>query len=58
MEELLFYTLVKQVNIRKQADSRFKKEAWIACCTAINGTKIQPISIDKCKGKVDTMKRL
>jgi hypothetical protein len=27
IKELLFYTLVEQVNIKKQADSRFKKEA-------------------------------
>jgi hypothetical protein len=58
MEELLFHTLVEQVNIGKRADSGFKKEAWIACCTAINSTTIQPVSIDKCKGKVDTMKGL
>jgi hypothetical protein len=58
MERLLFYTLVEQVNIRKQADSGFKKEAWLACCIAINNTYIQFVTVDKCKSKVDSMKGL
>jgi hypothetical protein len=58
MEELLFHTLVEQVNIRKRADSGFKKEAWIACCTALTNATTQPITIDRCKGKVDAMKAL
>jgi hypothetical protein len=58
IEELLFYTLVEQVNIGKWADSRFKKEAWIACCTTLTNATIQSITVDRCKGKVDAMKAL
>jgi hypothetical protein len=58
MEALLFHTLVEQVNIGKRADSGFKKEAWLACCIAINNTYIQSVTIDKCKSKVDSLKGL
>jgi hypothetical protein len=54
----LFHTLLEQVNIGKRVDSGFKKEAWIACCTTINTTTDQVVTIDKCKGKADTMKGL
>jgi Myb/SANT-like DNA-binding domain len=58
MEELLFNTLIEQVNIGKRADSGFKKEAWVACCEAVTTVTTQLVTIDKCKGKVDTMKGL
>lgn len=58
MEETLFSTLLEQVDIGKRADSGFKKEAWIACCNAIKNTTGLLITVDKCKGKVDTMKAL
>ncbi len=58
MEETLFLTLLEQVDIGKRADSRFKKEAWIACCNAIEKATGQLVTIEKCKGKVDTMKAL
>src|ERR1700722_2580692 len=35
MEAMLFSTLCEQVGIGKRADSKFKKEAWIAACNAI-----------------------
>ena len=58
MEETLFLTLVEQVGLGKRADSGFKKEAWIACCNAIEKATGQLVSIEKCKGKADTMKAL
>jgi hypothetical protein len=58
MEETLFLTLLEQVDIRKRADSGFKKEAWIACCNAIETATGQLVTIEKCKGKADTMKAL
>jgi hypothetical protein len=58
MEETLFLTLLKQVDIGKRVDSGFKKEAWIACCNAIEKAIGQLVTIEKCKGKVDTMKAL
>jgi hypothetical protein len=58
MEQLLFHTLLEQVNIGKRADSGFKKEAWVACCTTINTTIDQVITIERCKAKVDAMKGL
>ena len=58
MEAILFHTLLEQVDLGKRADSGFKKEAWVACCNAIEGAIKQPITIEKCKGKVDTMKAL
>jgi hypothetical protein len=58
MEETLFLTLLEQVDIRKRADSGFKKEAWIACCNAIKKATGQLVTIEKCKGKTDTMKAL
>lgn len=58
MEETLFLTLREQVDIGKRADSGFKKEAWIACCAAIEITTGLLVTVEKCKGKVDTMKAL
>jgi hypothetical protein len=58
MEMLLFNTLLEQVNIGKRADSGFKKEAWVACCLAIQAVTTQLITIEKCKGKADTIKAL
>lgn len=58
MEEILFNTLLEQVDIGKRADSGFKKEAWIACCSTIKRATGLVVSIEKCKGKVDTMKAL
>ena len=58
MEETLFLTLLEQVDIGKRADSRFKKEAWIACCNAIEKATSQLVTIEKCKRKVDTIKAL
>ena len=56
MEETLFLTLLKQVDIRKRADSGFKKEAWTACCVAIKDATGQLVTIEKCKNKVEAMK--
>jgi hypothetical protein len=58
MEETLFFALIEQVDLGKCADSGFKKEAWIACCNAIEKATGQLVTIEKCKGKVDTMKAL
>ena len=58
MEETLFLTLLKQVDIRKRADSGFKKEAQIACCNVIKKAIGLLVTIEKCKGKVDIMKAL
>jgi hypothetical protein len=58
MEETLFLTLLEQVDIGKRADSGFKKDAWTACCNAIKKATGLLITIEKCKGKVDTMKAL
>jgi hypothetical protein len=38
MEEILFCTLLEEVNSGKRADSGFKSEAWAACCKAITNT--------------------
>ena len=56
MEEILFLTLLEQVDIGKRADSGFKKEAWIACCNAITDTTGQFVTVEKCKNKVEAMK--
>ena len=58
MEEILLLTLLEQVDIGKRADSGFKKEAWVACCDAIEEVIGETITIDKCKAKVDSMKAL
>jgi Myb/SANT-like DNA-binding domain len=58
MEEILFHTLLEQVDIGKRADSGFKKEAWTACSDAIRNTTGQFVSIEKCKNKVEAMKAL
>jgi hypothetical protein len=56
MEEILFFTLLEQVDIGKRADSRFKKEAWIACCNAVTDATGQLITVEKCKNKMEAMK--
>lgn len=56
MEEILFCTLLEQVDIGKRADSGFKKEAWTACSDVIKNTTGQFVSIEKCKNKVEAMK--
>jgi hypothetical protein len=56
MEEILFRTLLEQVDIGKRVDNRFKKEAWTACSDAIRNTIGQFVSIEKCKNKVEAMK--
>lgn len=58
MESVLFATLLEQVDIGKRADSGFKKEAWVAVCSAIESTTGQSVTFEKCKGKVDSMKAL
>jgi hypothetical protein len=58
MEKLLFHTLLEQVNNGKRADSGFKREAWIACCLAIEAVTTQLVTVDKCKAKADAMKAL
>jgi hypothetical protein len=58
MERALFQELLHQEDIGKRADSGFKKEAWVACCTAIKDITSQTVSIDQCKGKIDTLKGL
>jgi hypothetical protein len=58
IETLLFNTLLEQVNIEKRAESGFKKEAWIACCQAIQAVTTQLITVEKYKGKAGTMKAL
>ena len=46
------------MDIRKHADSGFKKEAWVACCDTIKEVIGETITIDKYKAKVDSMKAL
>jgi hypothetical protein len=46
------------VNVRKQADSGFKKEAWIEACAAVAALTTQSITIEKCKSKAEVMKAL
>ncbi len=58
MEEIVFHTLLDQVEIGKRADSGFKKEAWTACSDVIRSTSGQFVSIEKCKNKVEEMKLL
>lgn len=56
MEEILFLTLLEQVDIGKRADSGFKKEAWISCCNEIKNATGQLVTVGKCKNKVEAMK--
>jgi hypothetical protein len=60
MEEILFCTLLEEVNSGKRADSGFKSEAWAACCKAITNSKAtkQLVTVEKCKSKVEAMKAL
>ena len=44
------------MDIRKRADSGFKKEAWIACYNAITDTTGQLITVKKYKNKVKVIK--
>ena len=58
MEAIIFYMLLEQVDLGKRVDSRFEKEAEMACYSAIKSAIRCPITVDKCKGKVDIMKAL
>ena len=60
MEEILFHTLLEQVNNGKRADSGFKLEAWTTCVQAIINSKVtkQLVTLEKCKSKVEAMKSL
>jgi cell cycle checkpoint protein len=58
MEAALFRTLCEQVEVGKRADSGFKKEAWIASCTAIAETTGVVVTIEQCKSKADSQKAL
>ena len=57
MEEILLLTLLEQVDIGKRADSGFKKEAWVACCNAIEEAIGELLTINKCKTKVDRIRK-
>jgi hypothetical protein len=60
MEQILFHTLLDQVNNGKRADSGFKLDAWTACVQAIINSKAtrQLVTLEKCKSKVEAMKSL
>lgn len=60
MEEILFHTLLDQVDNGKRAENGFKSDAWTACCQAIINAKItkQLPTVDKCKSKAEAMKAL
>ena len=53
----MFNELVQQVvDFGKQADNRFKKEAWTAVIEEIKQKTGKEVSLERCKNKVDIMK--
>jgi hypothetical protein len=54
--DTLLNKLLHQVELRKRANSGFKKEAWIACIEAIEDIQSQPVSLKQCKNKIDILK--
>ena len=61
MEEILFQTLLEQVDNGKRAENGFKSDAWTACADAIIARTAYcqgVITTDKCKSKIEAMKAL
>jgi hypothetical protein len=58
IEAALFHELLEQANSRKRADNSFKKEAWITTVKAVSMSAGYIVTVEQCKGKVDTIKAL
>jgi hypothetical protein len=61
MEEILFQTLLEQVENGKRAENGFKSDAWTACVDAIIARTAHcqgVVTTDKCKSKMEAMKAL
>ena len=61
IEEILFRTLLEQVNNGKRAENGFKSDAWTACTDVIIARTAYcqgVITTDKCKSKMEAMKAL
>ena len=57
IEEAMFNKLVQQVvDLSKQADNEFKKEAWTAVIKEIKQKTSKEVLLEHCKNKVDIMK--
>ena len=58
MERKLVLTMVNQVKSRKQAENRFKKEAWVSSVDQVKlATKFSNlVTMKKTKNKLDNLK--
>jgi hypothetical protein len=56
IEEALVNELVQQIERGKQADSRYKKEAWVTAITQVELVIHRVVTLEQCKNKIDTMK--